>query len=193
MKKNIFLSLFLVSILIFQGCKNIQNTSEENAETKPNIIFILADDLGYGDLGCYGQSKFETPNLDELAAEGLLFTQHYSGSTVCAPSRASLMTGLHTGHTYVRGNKSFRDANGVRLEGQFPLADSIVTVAEMLKDAGYKTGMFGKWGLGAIGSSGEPAKQGFDEFFGFACQGLAHRYYPTHLWHNTEKVILEGK
>lgn len=193
MKKVIlFLSTQILIVFLLLNCTNTSKKPSKITENKPNIIFILADDLGYGDLGCYGQAKFETPNLDQLASEGLMFTQHYSGSTVCAPSRATLMTGQHTGHAYVRGNKSFKDENGERLEGQFPLADSIVTVAEKLKEAGYVTGMFGKWGLGAIGSEGEPTNQGFDEFYGYACQGLAHRYYPTHLWHNTEKVVLEG-
>ena len=151
----------------------------------PNIIYILADDLGYGDLSCYGQTRFKTPNIDRIAASGMLFTQHYSGSTVCAPSRSSLMTGLHTGHTYIRGNKE------VRPEGQFPLADSIITIAELLKSIGYTTGAFGKWGLGAPGSEGDPINQGFDEFYGYNCQRFAHHYYPRHLWHNAQKVLLE--
>lgn len=152
---------------------------------KPNIVYILADDLGYGDLSCYGQKNFETPNIDKLAAAGMRFTQHYSGSTVCAPSRSSLMTGLHTGHTPIRGNKKAEP------EGQVPLPAATVTIAELLKKSGYVTGAFGKWGLGAPGSGGDPNKQGFDEFFGHNCQGFAHHYYPHHLWHNQERILLE--
>ncbi|MDX2246910.1 MAG: arylsulfatase [Bacteroidia bacterium] len=153
-------------------------------EKGPNIIFILADDLGYGDLSCYGQQKFQTPHLDKLAAEGMLFTQHYAGTTVCAPSRSALMTGFHTGHTFIRGNKE------VQPEGQHPLPDSAFTLAEMLKTRGYVTGAFGKWGLGFPGSEGDPNRQGFDEFLGYNCQRLAHSYYPRHLWHNQKKVEL---
>ena len=150
----------------------------------PNVVFILADDLGYGDLSCFGQTKFRTPNIDALAAGGLVFTQHYSGSTVCAPSRSALLTGFHTGHTFIRGNKE------VLPEGQYPLPDSIVTLAEMFKSKGYSTGIFGKWGLGFPGSSGDPLNQGFDSFMGYNCQRLAHNYYPFHLWHNHEKVLI---
>ncbi|AQT67342.1 Arylsulfatase [Anaerohalosphaera lusitana] len=153
---------------------------------KPNIIYILADDLGIGDLGCYGQEKIKTPNIDRLAAEGMKFTDHYSGSTVCAPSRCSLMTGRHTGHCYIRGNWE------VQPEGQMPLPAEKVTVAEVMKRAGYTTGAFGKWGLGYPGSEGDPINQGFDEFFGYNCQREAHHFYPDHLWHNDKKVILEG-
>jgi arylsulfatase A len=152
---------------------------------KPNIIYILADDLGYGDLSCYGQVKFTTPNIDKLAQEGMRFTQHYSGSTVCAPSRSSLMTGLHTGHTPLRGNKEWKP------EGQWPMDSDAFTLAEMFKSNGYTTGAFGKWGLGYPGSEGDPNNQGFDEFFGYNCQRLAHNYYPYYLWHNQEKVMLE--
>ncbi len=152
----------------------------------PNIIYILADDLGYGDLGCYGQEKFTTPHLDQLAASGIRFTRHYAGSTVCAPSRSVLMTGLHTGHTPVRGNQE------VRPEGQWPLADSVKTLAEWLKETGYVTGAFGKWGLGFPGSEGDPVNQGFDLFFGYNCQRYAHRYYPEYLWENQQKVFLPG-
>ncbi len=156
------------------------------AKRRPNIIYILADDLGYGDLGCYGQKDIRTPNLDRMAREGMLFTQHYSGSTVCAPSRSCLMTGLHTGHTFVRGNKEYQP------EGQHPLPAKSVTVAEMLKNAGYATGAFGKWGLGYPGSEGDPNNQGFDEFYGYNCQRIAHNYYPYFLRHNDKKVMLPG-
>lgn len=156
----------------------------EKEEKLPNIIYILADDLGYSDLSCYGQRRFTTPNIDRLAQEGMLFTQHYAGSTVSAPSRSALMTGMHTGKTPIRGNRGWEP------EGQWPLPENAVTVAEVLKTKGYRTGGFGKWGLGFIDTEGDPNKQGFDEFFGFNCQSLAHNYYPYYLWHNHEKVML---
>lgn len=151
----------------------------------PNIIFILADDLGYGDIGIYGQKLIRTPHLDELAREGMTFTQIYAGTSVCAPSRSSLMSGQHTGHTFIRGNKE------VRPEGQQPIPDSLVTIAEVLKRAGYATGAFGKWGLGPVGSEGDPIRHGFDKFYGYNSQMESHRYYPTHLWSNGQKIILE--
>lgn len=172
--------LYLV-VVCFTGCQKIQKNA-----SPPNIVYILADDLGYGDLGVYGQEKIKTPHLDKMAAEGLLFTHHYSGSTVCAPSRASLLTGLHTGHTSVRGNRPFNP------EGQYSIPDEDFTIAEMLKNEGYKTGAFGKWGLGFVGEEGDPNRQGFDEFYGYNCQRQAHRYYPKHLWHNNQKILLEG-
>jgi arylsulfatase A-like enzyme len=150
------------------------------ADRPPNIIFILADDLGYGDLGCYGQQKVQTPHLDRMAKEGMRFTQCYAGSTVCAPSRCALMTGLHTGHCLVRGN------------ARVPLRPEDRTVAELLKSAGYATGLVGKWGLGEADSTGVPNKKGFDEFFGFLNQHHAHNYYPDFLWRNQEKVPLPG-
>jgi len=153
---------------------------------KPNIIYILADDLGYGDLSCYGQQKFSTPNIDRLAAEGKTFTNHYAGSTVCAPSRCSLMTGLHTGHCTIRGNWSV--ATGERV----PLKQDDFTVAESLKQAGYETGIIGKWGLGEAGTSGIPNKKGFDFWFGYLNQRNAHFYYPPFLWRNEEKFPLTG-
>ncbi len=156
------------------------------SEEKPNIIYILADDLGYGDVGCYGQTKIPTPNIDKLAAEGIRFTQHYSGATVCAPSRTSLLTGQHTGHTLIRGNKE------VYPEGQYPMPAEAVTFAEVLNDAGYVTGAFGKWGLGYPGSEGDPVYQGFDDFFGYNCQRYSHRYYPPYIWKNLSKYYLEG-
>lgn len=152
---------------------------------RPNIVFILADDLGYGDVGAYGQQLIRTPHLDELAREGMTFTQMYAGTSVCAPSRSSLMTGQHTGHTYIRGNKE------IRPEGQQPLPDSAITVAEVLRQAGYATGAFGKWGLGPVGSSGDPIRQGFDVFYGYNSQLESHRYYPTHLWDNDNRVALD--
>ena len=179
-------------MFIFLSCnsgkknRDAQNQEKVERVEKPNVIYILADDLGYGDLGCYGQTKFATPNIDKLAQKGMLFTQHYSGSTVCAPSRSALMTGMHTGHTVVRGNKE------VRPEGQHPIPDSTYTLAEAFKSAGYQTGAFGKWGLGYPGSEGDPIKQGFDTFFGYNCQRLGHNYYPRHLWSNNDSLVLEG-
>lgn len=153
---------------------------------KPNIIFILADDLGWGDLGSYGQTKIKTPHLDQMAAEGMRFTQFYAGSPVCAPSRCVLMTGKHGGHAYIRDNREFKP------EGQEPIPASEVTIAELLKAEGYATGAFGKWGLGFVGTEGDPNKQGFDQFFGYNCQREAHNFYPLHLWRNDRKVMLEG-
>ena len=162
---------------------------------KPNIIYILADDLGYGELGCYGQDKIKTPNIDKIAAEGIRFTQHYSGSTVCAPSRCCLLTGKHTGHSYIRDNDELPERGDVwndpDLEGQRPLLPNTETIGTMLQRAGYTTGAIGKWGLGGPGSTGDPNKQGFDLFYGYLCQRVAHNYYPTHLWRNDEKHILE--
>lgn len=152
----------------------------------PNIVFILADDLGYGDLSSYGQQHFETPHIDRLAAGGMRFTQHYSGATVCAPSRSVLLTGLHTGHTPIRGNKE------IQPEGQHPLPPGTDTLARRLQDAGYATGVFGKWGLGFPGSTGEPLNQGFDRFYGYNCQRLGHHYYPSHLWDDDHTVELTG-
>ncbi len=157
------------------------------AAEKPNIVYILLDDAGFGDLSCYGQEKFATPNIDRLAAEGMRFTRHYSGSTVCAPTRCSLMTGLHTGHCYIRGNSE------VKPEGQLPMPADTVTIPKLLKGAGYATGAFGKWGLGAPGTEGDLSHQGFDEFYGYNCQRQAHNYYPDHLWHSGERVALDGQ
>lgn len=162
-------------------------TGKENKKTAPpNIVFILADDLGYGDLGCYGQKKIFTPHLNRMAAEGMRFTQFYSGTSVCAPSRSALMTGQHTGHTPIRGNKE------VKPEGQSPLPQSALTIAEVLKQKGYTTGDFGKWGLGFIGSTGDPVNQGFDRFYGYNCQRQSHNFYPDHLWSNTTRVELSN-
>ena len=174
-----------LAVLTMPGCLLLSNSAKHNTK-KPNIIYIMADDLGYADLGCYGQTKIKTPNIDKIASGGMKFTQHYAGTTVCAPSRCSLMTGLHTGHAFIRGNKE------VQPEGQWPMPAGTVTVANILQNAGYTTGMFGKWGLGGLGTEGEPNKQGFDHFFGYNCQRQAHSFYPQHLWRNTEKVMLDG-
>jgi arylsulfatase A len=172
--------IWMISLLIHTGL-----FAQENKSQSPNIILILADDLGYGDVGFNGQKLIKTPNIDRLAKEGMRFNQFYAGTSVCAASRSSLLSGQHTGHTYIRGNKS------VQPEGQQPIADSVLTVAEVLRSAGYATGAFGKWGLGPVGSEGDPNNQGFAEFYGYNCQSLAHRYYPAHLWENGRKVVLK--
>ena len=168
----------------------------------PNFIFILADDLGYGELGVLGQQLIETPNLDALAKSGMILTDHYSGAPVCAPARAILMTGLHAGHNPVRGNSEWRERGDVwsfkamfensNLEGQRPMPDSIKTIANILKSNGYKTGMVGKWGLGAPNTTSIPNKKGFDFFYGYNCQRQAHNLFPTHLWRNSERHILNN-
>ena len=171
------LKSIVVTVLFFfvlSGCK-----TDVKEDEKPNIIFIMADDLGYGHLGCYGQQLIQTPNIDRLAAEGMRFTQAYAGCSLCAPARSTLMTGTHTGHTPVRGN-----GGGVSLQKED------VTVAQILKNAGYATGLFGKWGLGEAGTVGVPNKKGFDEFFGYLHQLHAQFYYPKFLWQNEEKYVI---
>jgi len=171
--------------LVVPGCRSVpEGRNAAASPDRPNIIFILADDLGYGDLGCYGQQTIQTPNLDRMAAEGMIFTDHYSGTCVCAPSRCSLMTGLHTGHTYIRGNSE------VKRMGQLPLPAETVTLPKLLKQAGYTTALIGKWGLGGPDSTGTPNKQGFDHFFGYLCQRHAHNYYPEFLFRDEERVSL---
>lgn len=165
-------------------CTGQSNAQRTYGGSKPNIILIVADDLGYGDLGCYGQQKIATPQIDKLASAGLKFTQFYAGTSVCAPSRASLMTGLHTGHTAIRGNRGFKP------EGQYPLPADAVTMPQLLQEVGYSTTAFGKWGMGYPGSTGAPEKQGFENFYGYLCQSLAHNYYPDHLWKNGTRVEL---
>ncbi|WP_111709591.1 arylsulfatase [Lutibacter citreus] len=187
---SILILLFSIVLMSFNFSNNKKKdsvtSSIEGTISKPNIIYILADDLGYGDLSCYGQQKFSTPNIDKLASQGMLFTQHYSGSTVCAPSRSALLTGMHTGHTVVRGNKE------IQPEGQYPIPDNTYTLAEVMKKAGYTTGAFGKWGLGFPGSEGDPVNQGFDTFYGYNCQRLGHKYFPDHLWSNRDSIVLKG-
>lgn len=157
------------------------------ASDRPNIIFILCDDLAQGDLGCYGQKLIQTPNLDRMAREGTMFPQFYSGTSVCAPSRSSLMTGLHMGHCPIRANRE------VQPEGQKPLPEGTVTVAQVLKKAGYATACTGKWGMGMFETSGSPLKLGFDHFYGYNCQRHAHSYFPAYLWNNDRRVELDGK
>jgi arylsulfatase A-like enzyme len=157
---------------------------------RPNIIFLMADDLGWGDLGCYGQKHIQTPNIDRLAREGTRFTDVYAGASVCAPSRSVLMTGQHLGHTRVRGNSDM--VGGVGMQRRVPLEPEDVTVAMLLKAAGYTTGITGKWGLGEPESTGLPNRKGFDEWFGYLNQNHAHTYYTDYLWKNTDRVTLEG-
>jgi len=161
---------------------------------QPNIVLILADDLGPGDLGAYGQTKIKTPHLDRMAAEGMKLTRHYCGNAVCAPSRSVLMTGMHPGHTYIRDNRGTAD-NKVKTqggipttEGQHPIPEEAKTMAEVMRDLGYATGGFGKWGLGGPHTAGAPLKQGFQRWFGYNCQGVAHNFYPVYLWDN-DKII----
>lgn len=179
-------SVALTAISLTSCGMMMEDKQKSQSVDKPNVIFILADDLGYADLSCLGQTKFSTPNIDALAAQGKLFTQHYSGSSVSAPSRSCLITGQHTGHTVIRGNKE------LPVEGQHPIPADTYTIFQMLKDNGYKTSVFGKWGLGAPNTEGAPQNQDVDEFFGYNCQRQAHNYYPYHLWHNDKKVMLDG-
>lgn len=174
---------FLIAITGLQPVSAQKKKIQENK--KPNVVFILADDLGFGDLSCYGQEKFETPHIDQLAQNGIRFTQCYSGTTVSAPSRSCLITGTHSGHTAIRGNQELQP------EGQYPLPADSRTIFQLFKNAGYITGVFGKWGLGFVGSTGDPNKQGVDHFFGYNCQLLAHSYYPDHLWENDKRIELK--
>ena len=181
---------------------NTCGDQETSINSKPNIIYILADDLGYGEIGSYGQRVIETPNIDLLASEGMRFTQHYAGAPVCAPSRCVLLTGKHSGHAYIRGNDEMPErgnvwdfeaaSNDPNLEGQRPLPAGTNTIGSLLQTAGYKTAIVGKWGLGAPLTEGTPNKQGFDFFYGYNCQRQAHTYYPLHLWKNDQKVALNN-
>jgi arylsulfatase A-like enzyme len=162
------------------------------AIVRPNVIYIMADDLGYGELGCYGQTKIKTPNIDQLAAEGIKFTQFYAPSTVCAPTRCSLMTGKHQGHAVIRGNIEQGGFGPNDPEGQFPLPKSEPTIAEMMKQAGYRTGIVGKWGLGGPNPGESPLDHGFDFFYGFLCQRRAHNHYPPYLWKNRQPDLLDN-
>ncbi|PHN94047.1 arylsulfatase [Maribacter sp. 6B07] len=185
-KTKVSIIIFSVAISSFAQEQDTHIKETKKLNSKPNIIYILADDMGIGDLGSYGQKYIKTPNLDKMAANGMRFTQHYSGAAVCAPSRSTLMTGQHTGHTPIRGNKEAGDNK----EGQIPLPTNALTIAEILKEQGYVTGMFGKWGLGF--NEGDPNNQGFDEFYGYNDQKLAHRYYPAYLNHNQKRDSLKG-
>ncbi len=183
MKRSIFHLLLSVVAYLAVGPTLCLSATPD----KPNIIYILADDLGYGDLSCYGQKRFQTPNIDRLANEGIRFTDHYAGCTVCAPSRASLMVGMHVGHCLVRGNYETGEHG---FGGELPLKPSSVTIADVLKKAGYRTGIFGKWGMGMDGTTGEPNKQGFDYAYGFLNQAHAHHYYPEYIFRNGKKEAI---
>ncbi len=174
--------LVLASVVLLAGC----TPPHTPTASPPNIVFIMADDLGYGDLGVYGQAEILTPNLDRLAAEGMRFTHFYAGSTVCAPSRAVLMTGKHVGHNDIRGNRELQPV------GQQPLPAANVTIGEVLQPAGYATGLVGKWGLGSVGTEGHPNRQGFDRFFGYLDQRHAHNYYTEFLYRDEQQVTLPG-
>ena len=190
--QHLFKSVPVILMAIFG--LNSCTPSKTLKETRPNIIYILADDLGYGELGAYGQLKIETPNIDALAASGMKFTQHYSSAPVCAPARYMLLTGQHSGHAFIRGNDEMRSRGKVwdyhemvkdsTLEGQRPMPENTKTLAHYLKSAGYQTAMVGKWGLGSPDSHSVPTKMGFDYFYGYNCQRIAHTFYPTHLYVN---------
>jgi len=196
MKYRFFLILLLAVLF---SC----STPDAVKHQPPNILLILADDLGYGETGAYGQSIIETPNIDKLAQTGIRFSEHYSGAPVCAPARCILLTGKHAGHAHIRGNDEWASRGDVwslqamfenpNLEGQRPLPDSVVTIAEHLKTAGYRTAIVGKWGLGAPNTEGIPNNQGFDLFYGYNCQRQAHTLYPLHLWKNKERVLLNNR
>ena len=190
-------NIFLCLLLIINYACNFSDATQ-----RPNIIYILADDLGYGEIGAFGQKLIETPNIDNLAKSGMIFTDHYSGAPVCAPARSVLLTGRHSGNTHIRANGEWSERGNVwsfkamledpNLEGQRPLLDSITTVAQVLNDNGYRTGMVGKWGLGAPLTNSIPNKKGFDFFYGYNCQRQAHTYYPTHLWKNQTRELLDN-
>ncbi len=192
-KRNLFIGFSALCASCLQG---------QVAQPRPNIIYILMDDLGYGDIGCFGQEKIETPHIDRLCKEGIKLTQHYSGSPVSAPSRCVLMTGLHSGHAQIRFNNEMPERGAVNnydsvyvhkeLEGQFPLQANTMTIGRMMQQAGYTTGCFGKWGLGYPDSEGTPNKQGFDLFYGYNCQRQAHTYYPPFLYKNEDRVYLQN-
>ncbi len=180
----LLLALALAAALV--GCRATPAREAAAPRRPPNIVLVFADDLGYGELGCYGQTKIATPNIDRLAREGARFTQFYTAAPVCAPSRSALLTGQHLGQTPIRDNSE------VQPEGQGPLPASTRTLAHDLHAAGYATACIGKWGLGFVGSSGDPNAMGFDLFYGYNCQRQAHNFYPTHLWRNAERVVLQG-
>ena len=190
LRRSFFLQIAIALALLSQSIIIQRAFCEDRL---PNIIYVLADDLGYAEVGCYGQTKIKTPNIDALAESGIRFTNHYSGSPVCASSRCVLMTGKHTGHAYIRGNTEVGGWGPDEPEGQTPLADAEITIAEILKQKGYQTAVIGKWGLGGPGSVGHPNFQGFDFFYGYLCQRVAHNYYPTHLWHNHDVDVLGNR
>ncbi|MCU0795984.1 MAG: arylsulfatase [Akkermansiaceae bacterium] len=158
-----------------------------------HVVFILADDLGYGELGCYGQKKIRTPHIDQLAAEGTRFTHHYSGAPVCAPARCVLLTGKHLGHAEIRGNRQASISLPQFKQGQHPISAEALTLAEVFQKTGHATAAIGKWGLGPVGSTGDPNKQGFDLFFGYNCQAVAHSFFPRFLWRNDQQIEINPK
>ncbi len=192
----------LIAVVGIGPLLSCTNEKVKQRQVKPNIVYILADDLGYGELGCFGQKRIETPNIDHLAKNGIRFTQHYSGAPVCAPSRCVLLTGKHMGHAQVRGNDEWGARGDVwsyksmladsTLEGQRPMADETITIGHKMQEAGYKTAMFGKWGLGAPHTNSIPTKMGFDFFVGYNCQRMAHTYFPTHLYKNETRFHLNN-
>ncbi len=184
--------LFTTLLVCSSGQLLAQSNTDSAQPPLPNIVFIMADDLGYGELGCFGQDKIKTPHIDELASEGMKLTQHYSGSPVCASSRCVVLTGKHTGTTQIRNNREMGGWGPDEPEGQLPLALGTETISSSLQNMGYATGAFGKWGLGGPNSEGHPNNQGFDTFYGYLCQRVAHNYYPTHLWRNSTKELLDG-
>ncbi len=183
---SLAMSLRSILLLALAGFVSASHAAAQG-DRPPNVIYILADDLGWGELGCYGQTKIKTPNLDRLAKQGMRFTRHYAGAPVCAPSRCVLLTGRELSKAEIRGNKE------VKPEGQWPLSANAVTVAEFMKAQGYVTGGMGKWGLGPVGSTGDPNAQGFDLFFGYNCQREAHNLFPSHLWLNRERYLLNNR
>ncbi|OGV59355.1 MAG: hypothetical protein A2283_24350 [Lentisphaerae bacterium RIFOXYA12_FULL_48_11] len=186
MNRRDFMKLAGIGVTGFAMQRNVSAVADKTS--KPNIIFILTDDLAMGDVGCFGQKKIKTPNLDRMALEGTKYTQFYTGTSVCAPSRVSLMTGLHMGHSPVRANREIAPG-----EGQMPIPSDMPTVAEVLKSAGYSTACAGKWGMGMFETTGSPLKKGFDHFFGYNCQRHAHSYFPTYLYSDDKRIELDGK
>lgn len=182
--RSLLLTVSLTCCVWITFCLSAEASDKVPVPPRPNIVFVLADDLGYGDLGCFGQKKIRTPNIDRLATEGMRLTQHYSGNAVCAPSRCVLMTGLHPGHGFIRNNREAKP------EGQFPIPANSVTLGKVLQSRGYITGAFGKWGLGGPESEGRPLQQGINRFFGYNCQAVAHNFYLTYLWDDEARFPL---
>lgn len=177
---------------VFLAVTCLAGVARLSAADRLNVVLMLADDLGWGELGCYGQKKIPTPNIDRLAALGMRMMRHYSGAPVCAPSRCVLMTGRHLGHAEIRGNRQASVSFPEFTEGQHPVSGTVPTLAQAFQKAGYTTAAMGKWGLGPVGSTGAPNRQGIDQFFGYNCQAVAHSYYPPHLWRNAEKFVLNA-
>ena len=184
---------FIQSITASSLALSLENRlqAEGNSNCKPNIVLIMADDLGWQEIGVMGQKKIRTPNIDNLAIKGMRFNQFYSGSAVCAPSRCNLITGKHGGHAYIRNNREIKNKGDI-FGGQLPLPEGEIGLAKILKSVGYTTGCFGKWGLGAIGTTGDPLNQGFDRFYGYNCQRHAHNLYPKYLVNDQENELLPG-